>query len=114
MRRRVHSSSWLSFFMVCLVATASSQSVPPVSFRVAPSYAVGSGTLRLISMAAGDFNGDGKPDLAVVTCDFTNGSSSLSGRVGNVHATLQPAAGYAPGSGPGGVVGGDRQGGHRP
>ena len=62
MRRRVRSSSWLIFVMVCLVATTFSQSVPPVSFRAAPSYAAGSGP---VSVAVGDFNGDGKPDLAV-------------------------------------------------
>src|SRR5260370_36072629 len=65
MRRRVHSSSWLIFIMVCLVATASSQSVPPVSFRVAPTYAAGSAPFEPVSVAVGGFNGDGKPDLGV-------------------------------------------------
>src|SRR5258708_19870963 len=110
MRRRVHSSSWLIFFMVCLVATASSQSVPPVSFRVAPSYAVGSGTLRLISMAAGDFNADGKPDLAVVNSDFISGTSSINVLLGNGDGTFQAAVNYAAGSGPHSLVVGDFHG----
>ena len=62
MRRKVRYSSWLIFVMVCLVATTFSQSVPPVSFRGAPTYAAGSFPS---SVAVGDFNGDGKPDLAV-------------------------------------------------
>src|SRR5260370_28362792 len=106
MRRRVHSSSWLIFLMVCLVATACSQSVPQVSFRVAPTYGVGSGTLRPISMAAGDFNEDGKPDLAVVNSDFISGTSSISVLLGNGDGTFQTAVNYAAGSGTRSVGGG--------
>src|SRR5260370_21933679 len=107
MRRRVHSSSWLIFLMVCLVATACSQSVPQVSFRVAPTYGVGSGTLRPISMAAGDFNEDGKPDLAVVNSDFISGTSSISVLLGNGDGTFQTAVNYAAGSGTNSVGVGD-------
>src|SRR5260370_29903875 len=74
MRRRVHSSSWLIFIMVCLVATAFSQSVPPVSFRVAPTYAVGSAPFEPVSVAVGGFNRGRKPHLAVAD----PGSNNLS------------------------------------
>src|ERR1700687_290324 len=100
MRRRVHSSSWLIFFMVCLVATASSQSVPPVSFRVAPTYAAGSFPS---SVTMGDFNGDGKPDLAVAN----SGSNDVSVLLGNGDGTFQAAVNYAAGSVPSSVTVGD-------
>src|SRR5260370_42455944 len=97
MRRRVHSSSWLIFFMVYLVATAFSQSVPPVSFRVAPTYAAGSAPFEPVSVAVGGFNGDGKPDLA----GAGGGGNGVLGKGGGA----LPAAGEAA-AGCGGRAGG--------
>src|SRR5260370_19627352 len=96
MRRRVHSSSWLISIRFCLVATASSQSVPPVSFRVAPTYAAGSAPFEPVSVAVGDFNGDGKPDLAAAN----SSSNNVSVLLGNGDGTFQAAVHYAVGSGP--------------
>src|SRR6266568_3692398 len=105
MRRRVHSSSWLIFIMVCLVATAFSQSVPPVSFRVAPTYAANTGpSPSSFSVAVGDFNGDGKPDLAAVNV------SGLIVLLGNGDGTFQAAASYTVGDNPRSVTVGDFNG----
>src|SRR5258708_7657229 len=110
MRRRVHSSSWLIFIMVYLVATAFSQSVPPVSFRVAPTYAVGSAPFEPVSVAVGGFNGDGKRDLAVAISDFISGIGSISVLLGNGDGTFQAAVNYASGSGTNSMAMGDFNG----
>jgi hypothetical protein len=107
MRRTVHSSSWLIFIMVCFVATAFSQSVSPVSFQVAPTYAAGSGPS---SVAVGDFNGDGKPDLAVTNRE----SNNVSVLLGNGDGTFQAAVNYGAGSGPVSVAVGDFNGDGKP
>src|SRR6516164_340033 len=49
------------------------------------------------SVAVGDFNGDGKPDLAVVN-SYSNNVSVL---LGNGDGTFQPAVSYGTGSGTG-------------
>ncbi len=98
MRRRVRSSSWLIFVMVCLVATASSQSVPPVSFRGAPTYGAGSGLLY--SVAVGDFNGDGRPDLAVTSEGPSFNIGNVSVLLGNGDGTFQAAVNYTVGDSP--------------
>src|SRR5258708_4752859 len=107
MRRRVHSSSWLIFFMVYLVATAFSQSVPPVSFRVAPTSAAGSAPFEPVSVAVGDFNGDGKPDLAVA-------GGVVSVLLGNGDGSFQAPVNYAAGSRPISVAVGDFNGDGKP
>ena len=56
---RVISSAWLVVLLVGLVGTLYGQNV---SFKTAVSYPVDTFP---ISVAVGDFNGDGAPDLAV-------------------------------------------------
>jgi uncharacterized repeat protein (TIGR01451 family) len=58
------------------------------------------------SMAIGDFNGDGLPDLAVVN----NGSNNVSIALGNSDGTFQPAGTYGAGSAPVSVSIGDFNG----
>src|SRR5205823_6571764 len=55
------------------------------------------------SVAVGDLNGDGKPDLAVAN----NGSNNLSILLGNGNGTFQTAVNYGAGSGPEAVAVGD-------
>jgi len=71
MRRRVRPSCFLVPIILSLIATTFAQSPPPVSFQAAVNYAAGSNPW---SVAVGDFNGDGKPDLAVANY----GSNSVS------------------------------------
>ena len=66
-------------------------------------YAVGAGP---ISVAVGDFNGDGKPDLVVVN----QGSNTVSVLLGNGEGTFQPAVDYAVGTSPYSVAVGDFNG----
>jgi hypothetical protein len=65
------------------------------SFNGVIDYPVG---LQPHGIAVGDFNGDGKPDLA--TANFYFNPSSVSVLLGNGDGTFQPAVNYAVGSAP--------------
>src|SRR5437870_189597 len=58
------------------------------------------------SVAAGDFNGDGRPDLAVAN----SGSSNVSVLLGNGDGTFQAARTFAAGTTPASVAVGDFNG----
>src|SRR5215472_1474075 len=73
------------------------------SFFTPPTYAVG---FTPVAKAVGDFNGDGKQDLAVVN----EGSNTVSILLGNGDGTFRPAVNYATGSLPVGVAVGDLNG----
>jgi hypothetical protein len=64
-----------------------------LSFIAAASYDVGS---RPYSVAVGDFNGDGLPDLAVAN----QSNASVSVLLGNGNGTFQAARSFGVGSGP--------------
>src|SRR5439155_1007183 len=66
------------------------------------SYTVANSTL---SIAVGDLNGDGKPDLAVGT--VANNVSILFNDSNALVCTFQPAVGYAAGTNPNAVAVGD-------
>ena len=69
------------------------------TFQAAVNYAAGAGPS---SVAVGDFNGDGKADLAVANYD----SDNVSVLLGNGDGTFQAAVNYAAGTSP--RVGGGR------
>ena len=73
------------------------------SFFTPPTYAVGAAPA---AEAVGDFNGDGRQDLAVVN----EGSNTVSILLGNGNGTFRPAVNYATGSLPVGVAVGDFNG----
>jgi hypothetical protein len=77
------------------------------SFGTATSFAVGS-TPR--SVAVGDFNGDGRPDLATAN----GGSSNVSVLLGNGMGSFGTATSFEVGSAPGSVAVGDFNGDGRP
>ena len=58
------------------------------------------------ALVAGDFNGDGRTDLAVAN----SGSNDVSVLLGNGDGTFQPQVTYAVGSGPDALVAGDFNG----
>ena len=63
-----------------------------------------------VSVAIGDLNGDGKPDLAVANCD----SNTVSVLLGNGDGTFGAKTDFATGSGPGSVAIGDLNGDGKP
>ena len=75
------------------------------TFRTAASYGAG---LNPYSVAVGDFNGDGKRDLAVATREF------VAVLLGKGDGTFRTAVNYAAGLNPGSVVVGDFNGDGKP
>src|SRR5713226_5612170 len=63
-------------------------------FQEAPEYSTGQNPR---SVAVGDFNGDGKNDLAIANL----GDRTISIRLGNGGGTFQTSVNYRTGSGPG-------------
>jgi len=76
------------------------------TFQAAVNYAVDSGPT---SVAVGDFNADGSPDLAVANGTWSGNVSILLGIVGGGD-TFQPAVNYAVGNWPNSVAVGDFNG----
>ncbi|MBL8990554.1 MAG: VCBS repeat-containing protein [Phycisphaerae bacterium] len=77
------------------------------TFAAAVNYATGSSP---VSVAIGDLNGDGRPDLAVAN----NNSSNVSVLLGNGNGTFAPAVNYGVGTAPRSVAIGDLNGDGRP
>src|ERR1039458_6237386 len=100
------STSMVAALLIVCLNTVLAQSPPPVSFLPAVNYSAGSGP---ISMAMGDFNGDGKPDLAVA-----NQHSNVSVLLGNDDGTFRAAVNYGAGSGPISMAMGDFNGDGKP
>jgi hypothetical protein len=69
----------------------------PAAFGAQQTFATG---LRAVSVAVGDVNGDGKPDLALA--NYLNGSASIL--LGNGNGTFQAAQTFATGTFPQSVV----------
>src|SRR5437867_10532787 len=63
------------------------------TFHPAQTFGAGSGA---VSVAVGDVNGDGRPDLAVAN----NYSNDVSVLLGNGDGTFQPARSYGAGTNP--------------
>ena len=73
------------------------------TFAAQVTYATGSASQFV---ATGDFNGDGKPDLAVTN----NGGATVGVLLGNGDGTFQPQVTYAVGTSPTGIAVGDFNG----
>ncbi len=74
-----------------------------------PARTYGSGS-KPLSVAVGDFNGDGIADLAVANYDSSADSNSVSVLLGCGDGTFAPARGYIAGESPVAVVAGDLNG----
>jgi FG-GAP-like repeat len=96
--------------VVSLLACALSYSAEAtVGFKSPVSYSVGTVPL---AVAAGDFNGDGKPDLAVANAGnpATGDDGNVSILLGNGDGTFQPALTVAAGKNPFAIAVGDFNG----
>jgi len=91
------------FLAAGLLLSSSVLAMAQVQFSGPTNYPVGTSPL---GAAVGDFNGDGKQDLAVVN----TGSANVSILLGNGDGTFQPAVNYSVGGSPGYVVVGDFNG----
>ena len=100
---RTRSISMVLGLLFFCWGTAFAQSPPPASFAAAVNYPVGT---EPRTVAVGDFNGDGKLDLAVAN----EGSNNVSVLLGKGDGTFQTAVNYAVGSTPASVAGGDFNG----
>jgi uncharacterized repeat protein (TIGR01451 family) len=84
----------------CLATAANESSGTVCTFQTAVNYGAGMGPH---SVAIGDFNGDGKPDLAAAN----SGSDSVSILLGSGNGAFQPAVNYSVGATPASVAVGD-------
>ncbi len=90
---------WLAALGLLLATTMPALAQCPLSFAAAVNYATGFGPR---SVAVGDFNADGRPDLAVA-----NVGDNVSILLGNANGTFQAAVNYVAGSQPQSVAVGD-------
>ena len=88
----------MSLFLLLIPANLAA-----VDFAAAKSYPVGTSPA---AVAVGDFNGDGKPDIAVAN----TGSSNVSILIGNGDGTFQPAVNFNAGNSPTMIALGDFNG----
>src|SRR5690349_7006900 len=87
---------------IALFALSTPRALP--GFQAPLNFEPGSGP---VSVAVGDFNSDGIPDLAVAT---QAGPGSVSVLLGNGDGTFQPAHKFATGRAPSAVIAGDFNG----
>ena len=92
--------AFVGWLLVAFAAPALSHAQCPVSFAAAANYVAGSNP---IFVAVGDFNADGRPDLAVAN----SSSNNISILLGNANGTFQIAVNYAAGTNPTSVAVGD-------
>ena len=88
---------------IFVAALGNSPNLMAVDFAAAKSYAVGTSPAAI---AVGDFNGDGKVDIAVAN----TGSSDVSILLGNSDGTFQPAVNFSAGNNPSAIAVGDFNG----
>ena len=88
---------------ILLAILGSSPNLAAVDFAATKSYAVGTSPAAIV---VGDFNGDGKVDIAVAN----TGSSDVSILLGNGDGTFQPAVNFSAGNSPSAIAVGDFNG----
>ena len=97
---QVHDLDGAGNFALTVLMTPSAAPLQPVPDGIVTS---GDSPGNAVAIVAGDFNGDGKLDLAVAE----QGSDSVAILLGNGDGTFQPAVDYTVGNGPDSIVAGD-------
>jgi len=106
--KRLSALTIMVAFVALVVGLMSPVATPQsVSFQASRNFAAGFGPR---SVAVGDFNGDGKPDLVVAN----NGDGNVSVLLGNGDGAFQAAVNYAVGDNPISVAVGDFNGDGKP
>jgi len=95
------ASAGMAGLLVILLATPSNTAA--LEFAAASVYPVGT---TPVAIAAADFNGDGKPDLAITN----SGSNNVSILINNGDGTFKSAVNYAAGTSPVAIASGDFNG----
>src|ERR1700674_3738612 len=93
----------LAVALVLLISLGYPAESGAVDFAPAKTYPVGTSPSAVV---VGDFNGDGKPDLAVAN----SGSNNVSILLGNGDGTFQPAVNFDAGLSPNSIAVGDFNG----
>jgi hypothetical protein len=112
---RANGKYRLLFYPLALICALSAGTawaqLNPASFAAPPLYSVAGsevGLTGIYSMAKGDFNGDGVPDIAVAGFFGSNGTGnppdSIAVYLGNGNGTFKSPVYYAAGHLPGEVV----------
>src|ERR1051325_11379517 len=89
---------------LCHQTVALAEACPALNFTAPATFRTGTNPA---SVAVGDFNGDGKADLAVANSAISGGTASVSVLLGRGDGTFQTAVNYATGSGSASVALGD-------
>ena len=106
--KRLSALTIMVAFVALVVGLMSPVATPQsVSFQASRNFAAGFGPR---SVAVGDFNGDGRPDLVVAN----NGDGNVSVLLGNGDGAFQAAVNYAVGDNPISVAVGDFNGDGKP
>jgi hypothetical protein len=105
---RIRFTLWSSIALAVALAMAPNSSAQSIVFGEGTTYPAGDGPWGLV---AGDFNGDGRPDLAVANHGFAGSPNTLGNGVSvllcNTNGTFQSAVAYPGGVGPTHLVSAD-------
>ena len=110
MNRKIYNSVYFAVFALCCILNQGAFAQP--TFSAKTDFTTGSGPW---AVAAGDLNGDGKPDMVIVNYNASTLSVFLNTTpAGNAAPTFSAKTDFTTGSGPTSVTIGDFNGDGKP